>query len=368
MTDKNSYNRELLKKYILKQMFFSECEELEDEFLEDENLAKERDSVEFELIGDYLFGRLSSNDDKLFRENYLITQEDYGRIEFVRHFYRKLWILAKEKERQSVSFPLPAKPTLWEKLFSIFQFQNPLISATAFLVIFAVIIGGVFLLFRPADNDQIAENLKSLPTPEVFPTQDTAGLPPSVEDDFRAQSPADVNGKQGNSSRPEDGRKQTFPEILTAKNENSGDKQVDDFSPPARGKNELNDLVHMEATKGNSNLIPMGDNRRNERVTLPKTSVFKELRITKEYWSLHYKFNKKDGNVNGKPFIVKIRNIETNELITRNGIIKNREINVPIPVKLLENGNYRVSFLKIGANNKTNLVTSGRRKIKKSIR
>jgi|SRR5262245_24301664 len=79
---------EIIKKYLLNTLSEADREQFEMQYFEDDDLYQRLQSIEEELITDYVYERLTASERRLFDEHYSVTPERCKRIETARNWKR----------------------------------------------------------------------------------------------------------------------------------------------------------------------------------------------------------------------------------------------------------------------------------------
>jgi uncharacterized iron-regulated protein len=79
---------EIIKQYLLNTLSDADREQFEMQYFEDEDLFQRLQSIEEELITDFVYERFTTSERRLFDEHYSVTPERRKRIEIARNWKR----------------------------------------------------------------------------------------------------------------------------------------------------------------------------------------------------------------------------------------------------------------------------------------
>src|SRR5262245_53902627 len=138
-----SYDSGLLTRYLLGDLSPAQQDSLEEKFFTENDLFIELLDAEDQLIGDYLDGRLSTDDRERFERRFLTLPELRSEVEIARHI---------RAERSAQVITEPATPSgralAWpQKLINALRANMVLAGATATALI-AITFTGVWLATR----------------------------------------------------------------------------------------------------------------------------------------------------------------------------------------------------------------------------
>jgi hypothetical protein len=147
-----SFSDKQLKAYFLGKLPLEEAENLEENCAASEALTEQAQTIERELIDDYLRGNLSVADAGLFEKNYPQTEARQHRFRAA----KILWKVAAAAQKQSDAPPaqIPAK-TLWKTAFSNLNGFRFAFGSLVLLLIFGAI--ALYLPFSAVNRNDVAE-------------------------------------------------------------------------------------------------------------------------------------------------------------------------------------------------------------------
>jgi hypothetical protein len=147
-----SFSDKQLKAYFLGKLPLEETENLEEKCAASEELTGQAQTVERELIDDYLRGNLSATDAELFEKNYPQTEARQHRFRAA----KILWKVAAAAQKQSDAPPaqIPAKP-LWKTAFSNLNGFWLAFGSLVLLLIFGAI--ALYMPYSAVNRNDVAE-------------------------------------------------------------------------------------------------------------------------------------------------------------------------------------------------------------------
>ncbi len=92
-----AYNDQTIIRYLLNELSEADQESFEEDFLKDEGLFEQLQSLEEELIEDYVKGDLSRRERRLFERRYLVSEQRHARVENARQLVEACSLLASSQ-------------------------------------------------------------------------------------------------------------------------------------------------------------------------------------------------------------------------------------------------------------------------------
>jgi methionine-rich copper-binding protein CopC len=142
--------------YLLEELPEEELEQFEDECFAGDNWPSQINSVEEELIDDYLRGDLTQQQRQHFERNYLITEARRERVLVAAALLRHV------DEHHAAQPPVPAPPTetTWAERFHAFWSRQTLVlRAVAALAVVAIVPSALWVFLSRAPSQQTLATL-----------------------------------------------------------------------------------------------------------------------------------------------------------------------------------------------------------------
>jgi hypothetical protein len=142
------------KEYLLRSLPERESAEMDIRVISDESLEEMLSRAEDELIEEYLEGTLTQNDAKLFRENFLVSDERKTHLRHIRLL--KKHAREEESKRNSKQDHTPRSETFFQKIYRYLKSNlRPVTAALSILILGLAIVIGWQLFYR---NSQIGKH------------------------------------------------------------------------------------------------------------------------------------------------------------------------------------------------------------------
>lgn len=245
------FSDEQLRAYFLGKLTAAESEIFEEECAADEQLTEQAQTVERELIDDFLRGNLSEADASLFTENYSITETRRGRISAAQN----LWKIASETPPHGES-PATEK-SFWQNIFGAPKGFRLAFGGLLFLLIFGAL---AFYLpvFNAGEKDfaevKVFDPAEKPETPQIQNTEIQSPNPVAEDSVVREkESDKTVTSPERNSTSTK-----TLPGQKSVKQNTSGYAAFLLFAGAVRGETEQSISIAPNVEKVNLLLNPSG--------------------------------------------------------------------------------------------------------------
>ena len=164
----NEITGETIRRYLLGDLAEAERAALEDRFLGDALVFEQIEDAENDLVDDYVAERLSAETRAKFEKYYLALPESAAKVAAAR---------ALRTVRPKQTAEAPAAAGFWRSIQNFFA-SFRLVPALAAAAVLLFVLGGLWLAFRPQQNNQIAQ---LPPTPQA-PREITQSSPTPAPD------------------------------------------------------------------------------------------------------------------------------------------------------------------------------------------
>lgn len=186
-------NLEKATQYLFGELGETERDTLEERIFTDEDFSLFVDSLEKDLIDDYIRGEMDFALRQRFEKKYLTLESRREKVQTARILYEELFT---EKPRNVVGKENPKLP-FWQSLTEIFLAPNFALAGSLAILLFALI--GGWLLFRNQSSNNnllVKDDNKNvevpLPTPDISPINQSS--PPTNQSEVNINKP--VNNGQ----------------------------------------------------------------------------------------------------------------------------------------------------------------------------
>jgi hypothetical protein len=174
-------DREQAINYFLGELNDDEQAAVEERFFTEEEFSAFLDEVETDLIDDYTRGELSATLKLKFEQNYLISERRRERV-------KAAAVLANAEKVKVKSFTAAPQVSFWEQITAFFRAPQMAFALSAAALL--LLIGGLFVFWRPTDNE-VAKIEEPTPVTNIFPIkQPSPALTPQISpENFPSPTP-----------------------------------------------------------------------------------------------------------------------------------------------------------------------------------
>lgn len=194
----NIDEKEQAVRYFLGELSDAERDSIEDRFFSDEDYSRFLDSVETDLIDDYVRGELEFEQKRGFEKNYLISERRRERVDNARLLQTELF-----DKKQEVTLVAP-QISFWERVENFFRVPNLAWAGSLAIIALLFVFGGMWL-FRPDNQIAVLENNNQIPV--ATPTVQISPQPETNNN--QNETPVNSNAQPKPSpSKPDSNRKE----------------------------------------------------------------------------------------------------------------------------------------------------------------
>lgn len=139
----------------------SECEQsvVEERFFADETYSRFLDSMEDDLIDDYIYGRLDFKQTQDFEGKYLVSQRRRDKVSWAQILQAR-----NIAEKETFDFTIAANHSFWQRLENLFPVLTSSIASSLSAITFLILLGGLWLA-SSAENHKTAKIENEVQTP-----------------------------------------------------------------------------------------------------------------------------------------------------------------------------------------------------------
>jgi hypothetical protein len=145
--EKDSYNEELIERYLLGDLADDEQVRLEDRAFSDHRYMQDVLAVEGDLIDDYVRGALSEHKRRQFESRFLASHERRQKVEFARALAK---VASESALGETVSQPIiaPARVSWWNSFLALLRDANPAMKFSLAAASLLLVVGIPWLLMQ----------------------------------------------------------------------------------------------------------------------------------------------------------------------------------------------------------------------------
>lgn len=180
-------NLEKATQYLFDELGEKERDLLEERLFIDQDFSLFIDSLEKDLIDEYIRGEMDISQRQRFEKNYLTLESQREKVETVRILHEELFSQAPK----TVVSEYNSKVPFWQSLSEIFRLPNVAMAGGLAVILLSALIGGWILLRQPSNNDILVKdenkNIEvTVRTPDVLPINESS--PPANQNEVNKLS------------------------------------------------------------------------------------------------------------------------------------------------------------------------------------